>query len=157
MRVNCGGTRPWEKCPKGWSQHVWSTDLTICYKDKTEVGDPVHGTLCGLYSYHGSPYSFELNIGCGSATNVLTDTCPSGYQRSTEPTNSNSFTRKNSVCVLINAQEHSSGTLCGMQVEDSINGPSCNGFNPGLRQCPPEYSLHRTAFNHFGFMVCVKN
>jgi hypothetical protein len=60
------------------------------------------------------------------------------------------------MCVAINAMNDLSGTLCGMQVEDSISGPTCNGFNPGLRKCPPEYSAQRTAFNDLGFMVCVK-
>jgi hypothetical protein len=156
MRVNCGGLSPWNGCPKGWSQYVWLTDLTVCYKVETEVGEPVHGTLCGLHSYQYKSYPFDLNIACSTTTNVLSGTCPLGYQRYTADNINKDYGHRNSVCVLIDAKEHLSGTICGMQIEDTVNGPSCNGFHPSLCRCPSEYFPQRTAFNAFGFMVCVK-
>jgi hypothetical protein len=51
IQVNCYGERSRAKCPKGWARYNYPTDLTLCYKNQTETGDPVHGTLCGLRSY----------------------------------------------------------------------------------------------------------
>jgi hypothetical protein len=163
MRVNCNGMRPSDECPKGWAKKSWSTDLTVCYKDQTEVGNPVHGTLCGLHSSQTLTYPFQLDIGCNSTTNMMTDTCPIGYELyNTYGGSCSGFcryqccNRRNAVCVATTAKELSPGTLCGMQIEYTIDGPSCNSFNPGLRQCPPEYAVQKTAFNDFGFLVCVK-
>jgi hypothetical protein len=161
MRVNCHGVRPWEACPKGWAQHNWRTDLTICYKNQTEIGTPVHGTLCGLHSYQSGPYLFKHDIGCSTTDNLSTGTCPSGYQRYIARTPFTNFPGNrdvhiNAVCTVMDATEPLPGTLCGMQIQHTINGPSCDGFNPGLDRCPPEYALKYTAFNDLGFMVCVK-
>jgi hypothetical protein len=161
MRVNCGGLRPWEACPVGWAQYNWHTDLTICYKSKTEIGNPAYGTICGLHSYH-STYNFDINIGCNGTSNVLNETCPSDYEQLKElkivSVNVGRITfKQNAVCAATNVKEHLPGTLCGMQIEGTIDGPTCDGYNPGLRQCPPGYTSMRTAFNDFGFKVCVKN
>ncbi len=161
MRVNCYGKRPWEGCPIGWAQYNWATDLTICYKKGTEVGDLVHGTLCGLYSYQSKPYPFEHSIGCGTDTNVLGNNCPVGYQyfqitHSTLSRLPGIRILKNGMCAATNTKEYLSGTLCGMQIQHTINGPSCDGYNPGLDQCPPEYTVQYTAFEDLGFLVCIK-
>jgi hypothetical protein len=79
-----------------------------------------------------------------------------GYQRFQDSSPSDGYSRINAMCAVTNAKEHLSGTLCGMQIQYTIQGPSCNGYNPGLDQCPPEYALKYTAFNALGFMVCVK-
>lgn len=165
MIVNCNGVRPWASCPVGWAQHNWPTDLTICYKVETTVGTPVYGTLCGIHSYH-EQYNFNIDIGCGGISNVYTGSCPAGYlQRNGQTEGVKSYgsrytttyvNKRNGICMVNNAAEDLPGTICGMQIEDSTNGPSCDGYNPGLRRCPPNYTLQRTAFNHFGFMVCVK-
>jgi hypothetical protein len=56
----------------------------------------------------------------------------------------------------MNGKEHLSETLCGLQIQDTIKGPSCNNYNPGLDRCPPGYALQYIAFNDLGLMVCVK-
>ncbi|UJR06611.1 hypothetical protein I4U23_010895 [Adineta vaga] len=160
IRVTCNGVRPWKGCPKGWTSHVWKTDLTVCYKNQTEVGTPVYGTLCGLHSSHSAPYNFAHDIACNATRNVQSGTCPLGYHRygvnRIDRTTLRSLIKANAVCAILDGKEHLSGTLCGLQIQGTINGPSCNGFNPGLSQCPPEYSLQYTAFNDYGYFVCVK-
>ena len=163
MRVNCGGMRPWEGCPTGWRQYNWPTDLTICYKNETVIDTPVYGNLCGLHSSH-SKYNFDLNIGCGGITDIRNE-CPAEHQRRDDKTISCSRTNvrpscaiaQNVVCAAMNTKEHLSGTLCGLQIQDTTTGPSCDGYDPGLRRCLPGYTLQRTAFSDYGFMVCVKN
>lgn len=160
MRVNCEGLRPWEKCPKGWAQYNWPTDLTVCFKDQTVTGDPVHGTLCGLSSHHGAPYNFNHHIRCGNVTNVLNSVCPSGYQKHSADQliiGQVKLSKKgNAICTITNGKEHLSGTLCGLQIQHTVKGPSCDGYNPGLDRCPSGYASQYTAFNDLGFMTCVK-
>ena len=151
MRIDCHGHKPYSGCPSGWAMYNWRTDLTICYKVNTELGKPIHGTLCGLRSYQTVSYPFDDNFGCN--TSMLSTSCPSGYLyfESTGPA------RFNGMCVAINPTEYSPGTLCGLQVQFSTDGPSCDGYNPGLSQCPPHYSLVYTRFNDLGYLTCVKN
>ena len=166
MQVNCGGFRPWEKCPDGWLQKIWLTDLTVCYKSITSVDTPVYGTICGVHSY-SREFNFDINIGCGGISDIRANDCPTSFQKRTGNTNvcySSPLlgrfctdTKRNVVCAATNLKDNLPGTLCGMQIEDSVNGPSCDGYDPGLRRCPPGYTAHRTAFNDYGFMVCVKN
>jgi hypothetical protein len=155
IRVNCYGERPWVACPKGWASYNWKTDLTVCYKKETEVGDPVHGTLCGLHSSQSGPYPFERSIGCGTDTKVLNSSCPLGYQYF-QNSDTHFPIRINGMCAATNTKKYLPGTLCGMQIQHTIDGPSCNGYNPGLEQCPPDYALRYTAFDDLGFLVCVK-
>ena len=160
MQVNCNGQRPWVACPTGWTQYNWRTDLTVCYKARTEAGHPVHGTVCGLLSRQVKPYAFDHQFGCGTATDMQRDNCPPGYQYQEAALSSTSGklmpNRINAMCTVTNTTEHSSGTLCGMQIQHTIDGPSCDGHNPGLDQCPTDYALKYTAFNDLGFMTCVK-
>ncbi|CAF0886821.1 unnamed protein product [Didymodactylos carnosus] len=32
------------------------------------------------------------------------------------------------------------GTLCGIQLINTIDGPACDGYNPGLWECPSGYT-----------------
>ncbi|CAF3044611.1 unnamed protein product [Rotaria sp. Silwood2] len=163
IQIKCGGTRPWDGCPTGWIKYSWRIDLTICYKNQTVISNPFYGTICGLHSYH-SPSNFSFNIGCNDSSNVYTGKCPTNYQLIHEtqgPCSAslpypNFCNAGNAVCAAVNVNEDSPGTLCGMQIEGSTEGPSCDGFNPGLRQCPPNYTPQRILFNYLGFMVCVK-
>ncbi|CAF1441399.1 unnamed protein product [Rotaria magnacalcarata] len=160
LNVNCGGLRPKDQgCPTGWGQYEWSpTELTTCYKEKSERGAPVVGTLCGLYSeYH----AMKQNINCNMNVNTKTGTCPSNYHKFFEayqPTawESSVYIIGGAVCASLNAKEDLPGTLCGMQIEHTIDGPSCNHYNPGLRQCPVGYSVQATSFKMVIYLVCVK-
>ncbi|CAF1415705.1 unnamed protein product [Adineta steineri] len=152
MKVNCGGLDPWKSCPTGWSSYSWKTDLTVCFKNQTEISSPVHGTLCGLYSYHSAPFRFEHSVGCNITTNGLSATCPLGYQYYQDQSKS----AVNAMCAVVNAEKDLPGTLCGMQIGGTISGPSCNGYDPGLSKCPPKYTLKITAFNDLGFYFCLK-
>ncbi|CAF4212033.1 unnamed protein product, partial [Rotaria sordida] len=33
------------------------------------------------------------------------------------------------------------GTLCGIQWAQTTDGPACDGYNPGLSQCPSGYAV----------------
>ncbi|UJR19592.1 hypothetical protein I4U23_022726 [Adineta vaga] len=160
MKITCDGAIPWKKCPSNWVQYNWRTDLTVCYKNQTETGTPVFGTLCGLNSYHPK-YNFDLYIGCNVSFNVLHDKCPPEYRQTIattgycSPSGLSSLQRctRNAMCIALNPKENLSGTLCGMQIQDTKDGPSCDGYDPGLGRCPSDHNLHRTAFNDYGFMM----
>lgn len=156
MRIPCYGLLPWNKCPDGWLQHNWKTDLTVCYKSQTVISRPVHGTLCGIHSSH-SRYNFDITIGCQNTYNLVSGMCPENYtKKASRKSGAQGSVEINTLCASTNANKDLPGTLCGMQIEDSIDGPSCDGFHPGLRQCPANYEPRRTAFSDYGFMVCVK-
>ena len=162
MRVHCEGVRPWEKCPTGWSVHNWPTDLTVCYKNEKTVERPIHGIICGLYSFQHHPYRFDHQIPCNPTVILPNDQCPIGYEtrvNQNPPSGSVMVSngQKNALCMLKDSTSLLPGTLCGMQIEHSVDGPRCNGFNPGLSQCPPGYSVKTTAFRDYGFKVCVKD
>jgi hypothetical protein len=158
VRVNCEGRRPHaEGCPPGWVQKYWNTDLTVCFKNGTSEAKPAVGTLCGIYVYQlFSSNKFEtFNIPCNNSSNGFSTECPNFYQQVTGST-SNGFSQ-NSVCASLNAEKDLSGTICGMQIDGTIDGPTCDGHNPGLQQCPPNYTLRYTLFNMMGYFVCLKN
>ena len=166
IRVNCDGLRPHSQgCPSGWIQKYWDTDLTICFKSGTSIMKPVVGTLCGLYINHNIPrFMSSSHIPCNNIAldgSSSLNQCPPSYQKVTATTpsvpGSQSYTITNTLCMSVNADEDVSGTICGMQIEDTQDGLSCDGYNPGLRQCPPMYSVRRTVFGVYGFLVCVKN
>jgi hypothetical protein len=168
MKVNCEGLSPHTKgCPSGWIQKIWDADLTVCYKNGTSIVKPIVGTLCGLYVIypsiiHGFPFHYYpgfssdtpcSNMSLEDSTNI--NLCPSSYQKMTAKKGTEPY--RNTVCASINAEADLSGTICGMQVEGTIDGPTCDGYNSGLHQCPPKYTLQRTVFNNLGFLFCVKN
>ncbi|CAF4284283.1 unnamed protein product, partial [Rotaria sordida] len=33
------------------------------------------------------------------------------------------------------------GTLCGIQWAQTTDGPTCDGYNPGLSHCPSGYAV----------------
>ena len=157
LKVNCEGREPYARgCPQGWLPYNWPTDLTICYKNVTAIAKPMVGTLCGLYVIYDSP-SFQSHIMCNNAS--LSDapsySCPPFYQKVTALKGMRPY--RNSVCASFNAEKDLPGTICGMQIEGSVDGPTCDGYNPGLRQCPTGYVSSRTMFNAMGYIVCVKN
>ena len=157
IRANCGGLRPYSQgCPTGWKTKNWNTDLTVCFKDGTAEAKPMVGTVCGLYATYGRPPG-SSDIPCN--LNSLKDPqspsgCPPLYQKMTAANNGNSD--RNTLCFSLNANDDLPGTICGMQIEGTKDGPDCDGQNPGLRQCPAKYTLSRTVFNSVGFLVCVK-
>ncbi|CAF1449949.1 unnamed protein product [Rotaria magnacalcarata] len=153
MHISCNGTRPWKECPYGWISRSWSVDLTICYKNQTAIEPPMYGTICGIHSYHSS-YNFNIAIKCHNSSDRLIDTCPENYRSFHEK--QGNYVASNSVCAALNPKVNLPGTICGMQIEESRDGPTCNGFHPGLRLCLPNYAIRRIAFEAFGFMVCVK-
>ena len=153
MPVLCNGYQPLNGCPNGWDKYYWETDLGICYNTLTKMDTPVRGTLCGLHSEERNSNSFNYDIGCNGTINLQTAACPLGYQRYANPIQSS---RINAVCAIMDGKQILPGTICGMQVENTIRGPPCEEFHPGLNQCPADYALQRTAFGNLGFMVCVK-
>lgn len=155
MQILCNGQRPSAGCPNGWDKYYWEVDLAICYNTLTKVDDPVRGTLCGLHSEERYSSSFNYDIGCNGVMNVHSGTCPLGYYRYATSVQSG-YSQINGVCAVLDSKELPSGTLCGLQVQNTIRGPSCEDLDPGLGQCPPDYTLQYTAFKNLGFMVCVK-
>ena len=157
IRVNCEGLKPFSQgCPSGWVQKIWKTDLTVCFKNGMVEAKPVVGTLCGLYAtYDRSKGSSDIPCN-NKSLNTLTsiNRCPLLYQNLVA-SNSASLDRNN-LCYSQNASEDLPGTICGMQIENTVDGPTCDGNNPGLRQCPDKYAFRRTVFNSVGYLVCVK-
>jgi hypothetical protein len=157
IKSNCEGKRPYsEKCPTGWGKYNWKTDLTVCFKNGTIEAKPTVGTLCGLYAtYDRSKGSSDIPCNKKSVNAWMsTGLCPPSYANTAAVNNGN--LDRNSVCYSLNAPEDLPGTICGMQMEGTREGPSCDGENPGLRQCPDKYALQRTVFNSVGYLVCVK-
>jgi hypothetical protein len=64
---------------------------------------------------------------------------------------------RNTVYANVNSENDLSGTICGMKIDGTTDGLTCDGYNPGMRQCPPGYSLRYTMFNMIGYFVCVKD
>ena len=157
LKVPCKGFTPHvDGCPPGWIQKYWNTDLTICYKNGTSATKPAIGTLCGLYViYDNLNYQSDIRCNGSSLSDAPSYTCPSLYQKMTALKGSRPY--RNSVCASENAPQDLPGTICGMQIEGTNDGPTCDGFNPGVRKCPPEYSVQRTMFNDMGYLICVKN
>ena len=159
IKVNCEGLAPYAKgCPPGWLVYNWETDLTICYKSGTSMAKPMVGTLCGLYVYEPN-IKFYDNLPCNNVylnAPSANSKCPPFYRR-IAGTRGGTVSHENTVCISENAEVDLPGTFCGMQIEYTVDGPSCDGYNPGLRQCPPTYTAHRTMFQNMGFLFCVKN
>ena len=156
IKISCEGLLPFSQgCPPGWIQKYWNTDLTICYKNGTSAAKSVVGTLCGLYVIYDSP-KYESHLQCNGAplSDATSYICPPSYQKITARKEPRPY--RNSVCASFNAEEDLPGTICGMQIEGTVDGPTCDGHNPGLRQCPSGYTVHLTMFNTIGYLVCAK-
>ncbi|CAF1508108.1 unnamed protein product [Adineta steineri] len=167
IRVNCDGQRPWEGCPEGWQQKFWTgdQDLTVCYKTTTSAMTKLMvGTICGLRTAQNYPYSYSHDIACNGTSIAQNSECPQDYRhdyagKKLRPglTPPGYYNLISGVCSSLHAKEDLPGTLCGMQIHMTKDGPACDGYNPGLQQCPPNYTLRYTAFGAWGFCVCVKN
>jgi hypothetical protein len=156
VRVNCNGLRPWNECPAGWIKKTWvGADFTVCYKAITSKNDTsITGTLCGLYNT-GSKHTAQI-----PCNNILAGTCPNLLQAKYQKHSSSFSQGSTSFCYKLNSGYNDKdlpGTLCGIQWESTNDGPPCDGFNPGLFQCPPHYKLDSwTLETGKRFFLCVK-
>lgn len=150
IMVPCFGQNPTMKCPQGYTVRRYiDIGLTVCFKSVTTIQKSTIGTICGLVNV-GS--NVDGKIACNHTFNHLQQTCPPGYVR---------FDYRDSalitVCMSANSLVDLPGTICGMQRLHLTDGPNCDGFNPGLQQCPNGYQYgtwRHSSSNQFS--VCYK-
>ncbi|CAF1222147.1 unnamed protein product [Adineta steineri] len=150
IMVPCFGQNPTMSCPQGYTVRRYiDIGLTVCFKSVTTMQKSTIGTICGLVNVGPN---VDGKIACNYTFNHLQQTCPSGYQR---------FDYRGSalitVCMSANSLVDLPGTICGMQRLHLTDGPACDGFNPGLQQCPDGYQYgtwRHSSTNQFS--VCYR-
>lgn len=159
IRINCNGHRPWDGCPQGWIPQTWvGADFTVCFKAVTsKSSSSIIGGLCGLYNSGGEQFAQIL------CNNTLDGACPdytiSGYSPVSHSLTFNGVLQYSTkFCAKSNpTYPDLSGTLCGIQWAQTSHGPACDGFNPGLSQCPPGYAVQLWVLESGSrFHLCAK-
>ncbi|CAF2982224.1 unnamed protein product [Rotaria sp. Silwood2] len=157
--VKCDGHQPSNGCPQGWIPQTWiGADFTVCYIANTSKSNSsIFGGLCGLYNSGGQQ---SVQILCNY---TLDGACPnysqSGYFSVHGSSSVNGVSQQTTkLCVkLISNYPDLPGTLCGIQWAQTIDGPACDGYNPGLSQCPPGYAVQLWVLETGGrFHLCAK-
>ncbi|CAF1426260.1 unnamed protein product, partial [Didymodactylos carnosus] len=150
FKATCTGFYPWLNCPPGWSSKSWSGgDLTVCYKDSSELGVGYKGTVCGLFA---SANGHHADIPCNNVY-LVDDICPSGY---TKEVFVGQWQRQRICTKDSNEAVDLPGTLCGIQLINTIDGPACDGYNPGLWECPSGYTPRQWE-SEKKYVLCAKN
>jgi hypothetical protein len=153
--MDCEGVNPLNGCPAGYSRHEWDIGKTgtgymqFCSKDGTDILEGKSGTICGIAT-GGITYP------CGGK-NPYSDGCPTGYQQYQW------YVRWGSGimawCYKTNATlDDLPGTMCGMQTNGGVTGPTCQGYYPARGSCPPGYALQqwRVSFGDGWWSFCFK-
>ncbi|CAF1015431.1 unnamed protein product [Didymodactylos carnosus] len=150
------------KCNQNWTglgRKTWAgADFTVCYKaTTTKNSSSIVGGLCGLNNSGGKQ---SASIPCN---NSIAGTCPnyiqSGYSLARSSLTVNGVLKyPTGFCYKSNsAYPDLPGTLCGIQWAQSVDGPACGGYNPGLSQCPPGYSVQLWVLEYgTRFHLCAK-
>ncbi|CAF4428033.1 unnamed protein product [Rotaria sp. Silwood2] len=159
IRVNCANRRPWDGCPQGWIKQTWvGADLTVCFKAVTSKNSSsIVGGLCGLHNSGGKQFAQIL------CNHTLNGVCPtylqSGYSLVGQSLTSNGVLQYSTkFCAKSNSTYPDlPGTLCGIQWAQTSHGPACDGYNPGLSQCPPGYAIQLWVLESGSrFHLCAK-
>ncbi|CAF1032288.1 unnamed protein product [Didymodactylos carnosus] len=148
---SCNGHRPWNSCPPGYVTQTWKdSDFTTCYKTVTTKNSTnLPGGLCGLWN-SGGQYA---EISCNRAPLGICPVLGYGLNSFTSSlSGENMFCYKTSSIFL-----DLLGTLCGIQWRQTNHGPACDGYNPGMSECPTGYALELwTLKNGKTFHLCAK-
>lgn len=153
--MDCDTINPLDGCPAGYSRNEWAISKTgtgrmqFCSKDGTDTLQGRIGTICG-FATGGTGYP------CGGL-NPFSDGCPAGYQQYQWLTDWGSGIT--AWCYKTNATlDDLPGTLCGMQTNDGLTGPTCQGYYPARGSCPSGYTLLTWAvsFGNGRWSFCFK-
>ncbi|CAF1440258.1 unnamed protein product [Rotaria sordida] len=112
--------------------------MQFCSKDDTDKLQGKTGTICGI-AQDSSGYP------CGGK-NPFSDGCPTGYQQYQWLSSWGSGIV--AWCYKINATlDDLPGTICGMQTNGGLTGPTCQGYYPARGSCPSGYVLQQWNVN----------